>query len=142
MSENNKVDIDWVKAQLTAGRVRRGPGDAVLKLLDLWGTLDLSPELAKESVDIFSKLALGHALVSEDKDEVWVPAQSGQLTVGYQIRVKHDAFQGDLGRKFNGRRGNIVAIRTGRIVVKSTDGIEPLLDGEHFMAEQLEIRIR
>ena len=142
MSEDNKVDLDWVKAQMTSARVRRGSGDAVLKLLELWESISLTPELEKEAIDTFSKLSLGYTLVPENKDETWAQAIAGQLSVGQQVRVKSDAFQGEQGIKFNGRRGNIVAIRTGRIVVKSTDGLVPELDGEHFRAEQLELRIK
>lgn len=143
MSENtNKVDLEWVKAQMTAARIRRGPGDAVLQLLELWETFGLEDALAKEAIQTFASVALGHALVPENKDEVWVPAQAGQLKVADQVRIKSDAFQGTTGTKFNGRRGTIVAIRTGRIVVKSTDGLSPELDGEHFRAEQLELRIK
>ena len=81
-------------------------------------------------------------MFTENKDELWAQAIAGQLSVGQQVRVKSDVFQGEQGTKFNGRRGNIVAIRTGRIVVKSTDGLTPELDGEHFRAEQLELRIK
>lgn len=142
MSEENKVDTDWVKSQMTKARIRRGSGDAVLQLLALWETLELDDNLSKEAVETFSKVALGHSLVTENKDELWVPAQAGQLKVADRVRVKSDAFQGDLGRKFNGRSGSIVAIRTGRIVINSTDGAKPELDGEHFRAEQLELRIK
>lgn len=142
MSENNKVDLDWVRAQLTAVRARQGAGDAALQLLSLWETIELEPDMSKEAIELFSKLSLGHSLVPENPNEVWVQAIAGQISVGQQVRVKHDAFQGDQGRKLNGRRGNIVAIRTGRIVMKTTDGLKPELDGDHFRAEQLEVRIR
>jgi hypothetical protein len=142
MNKDNNIDLEWVKAQLTAARIRRGSGDAVLQLLELWETMDIDSELSKEAIETFSQLALGYSLIPEDKDEVWVPAMAGQISVGQQVRVKSNAFQGGHGIKLNGRRGNIVAIRTGRIVVKSTDGIAPELDGEHFRAEQLDVRVK
>ena len=142
MNKDNNIDLEWVKAQLTAARIRRGSGDAVLQLLELWETMDIDSELSKEAIETFSQLALGYSLIPEDKDEVWVPAMAGQISVGQQVRVKSNAFQGGQGIKLNGRRGNIVAIRTGRIVVKSTDGIAPELDGEHFRAEQLDVRVK
>jgi hypothetical protein len=142
MSKDNNIDLEWVKAQMTAARIRRGSGDAVLKLLELWETVEIDSELSKEAIETFSQLALGYSLVPEDKDEVWVPAMAGQISVGQQVRVKSNAFQGNQGIKLNGRRGTIVAIRTGRIVVKSTDGIAPELDGEHFRAEQLDVRVK
>lgn len=136
------VDLDWVKAQLTAARARRGAGDAVLHLIEAWNGLDISSELSAEAVKLFSELALGHSLTPENPNEVWVQAQAGQLSVGNTVRVRSDAFSASKDHLFNGRVGSIVAIRTGRIVVKSTDGIEPEIDGVNFRAEQLDLRVK
>ena len=137
-----KVDLDWVKAQMTAARIRRGSGDAVLKLLELWETIDLDDDLSQEAVTVFKSLALNHSLVEPYKDEVWVPAQPGQIKVADQVRVKSDAFTGDAGRTHNGRRGVIVAIRSGDVIVRSTDDLKPVLDGVHYSPYKLEKRIK
>lgn len=142
MSEDNKVDLDWVRAQLTAVRARQGAGDAALELLSHWSAIELEPDMAKEAIELFSRLALGHSLTPEKPDEVWAQAIAGQISVGNQVRVKSDAFQGEQGRALNGRQGVIVAIRTGRVVVKSVDGLQPEIDGDLFRAEQLEVRIK
>lgn len=138
----SEIDYDWVKAQLTEARVKRGPGDAVLELLKTWEGIKLSDELAKEAVFLFSKLALNHALVEENKNEVWAPAQPGQLKVADEVRVKADAFDGKLGKTHNGRRGRVIAIRYGDIVVNSIDNKTPVLDGAHYSPYHLEKRIK
>lgn len=141
--DKNKVDLDWVKEQLTVARIRRGPGDAVLELLDAWENITLDDaDLAKEAIEVFSKVALGHALVVDDGTEVWVPAQPGQLSVADIVRVKADAYDGDLGQLHNGRRGTITAIRYGDIIVTSNDNKLPQLDGVHYSPYTLEKRVK
>jgi hypothetical protein len=138
----SEIDYDWVKAQLTEARIKRGPGDAALALLKSWEEIDLSDDLAKEAIEVFSKLALNHSLVADKGNEVWAPAQPGQLKVGDEIRVKSDAFDGKLGKTHNGRRGKIIAIRYGDIIVNSTDTKTPVLDGAHYSPYHLEKRIK
>lgn len=138
----SEVNYEWVKEQMTAARLRRGPGDAVLKLLKFWEEINLTPDQAKEALEAFSKIAQGHSIVPENKDEVWVTAQGGQVKVGDQVRVKSDAFEGKAGQEQNGRPGRIVAIRTGRIVVRGTDTREPVIDGVLYFPQQLDVRIR
>ena len=140
--DNSKVDLEWVKAQMTAARIRRGSGDAVLKLLAVWEEINLTDELSEEAVTVFKSLALNHSLIEPYKDEVWVPAQPGQIKVADQVRVKSDAFTGETGRVHNGRRGVIVAIRSGDVIVRSNDDIEPVLDGVHYSPYNLEKRVK
>ena len=137
----SELDMDWVKEQLTQNKTKKAVGDAVIQLLGSWQTTK-RPEKAdasKEIIEIFSKLALGHALVKEDKNETWVQAQAGALKVADQVRIKFDAFTLESGKSgLNGRRGKIVGIRYGDIVIKSNDNKPPLLDGLHVRPENLE----
>jgi hypothetical protein len=140
-----EINDEWVRQQMQEAKVKVGSGKVVLKLLETWvGVGDLSPALAKEAAEVFSKLALGHALTEEKvaEDEVWIPAMPGQMTVGDEVRVLKDAFDGDLGPTHNGRRGKIAALRYGDVIFKSTDGKEPALDGVHYSPYKLERRIR
>lgn len=139
-----EVNDEWARQQMQEAKVKVGPGKAVLKLLETWaGVGELSPALAKEAVEVFSKLALNNVLVvATNVDEIWVPAQPGQLTVGDEVRVLADAFEDQSGTIHNGRRGIIAAIRYGDVIFKSTDGKEPLLDGVHYSPYKLEKRIR
>lgn len=75
-----------------------------------------------------------------EPDEYWEEARPGFFRVGDIIRVKADAFPGKTGEVHNGRVGRIVAVRRGDIIMRSTDGIEPLIDGAHYSAHSMEKR--
>ena len=137
------VDFDWVKEQLTEAKVRRGPGDAVLKLLEAWDKLTIEDEkMQEEALRILSVVALGHSLLAPYADEVWIEATPGQIKVADQVRIKADAFTGETGRTHNGRRGVVVGVRYGDIIVRSTDNKKPLLDGAHYSPFHLEKRVK
>ena len=137
-----QVNYEWVKDQFTEAKVRVGVGKAVLKMLETWETLELTPEQARQALEILQDLGMGHSLVLVAKDEVWVDARRGDLAIGDRVRVMHDAFDGDLGAIHNGRQGVITAIRSGDIIVKSTDGKRPTIDGIHYQPEKLQKRIK
>lgn len=135
------LDLDWVKEQLTQNKTKKMTGDAVLQLLDTWESIKRPPktDISKDIIDIFSKLALGHALVKTDKDETWVPVQSGAIKVSEIVRVKFDAFDEESGKhQLNGRKGRVVGVRYGDIIIKTDDNKLPVLDGTHFRPENLE----
>ena len=143
-----EVDMNWVKQQLTENKTKRVVGDTVIKLLNTWTEVkSTDPDPDKDQanlsqvIELFSKIALGHAIVKENKNENWVPAQAGSLVVADDVRVKWNAFDGEKGKIHNGRRGKIVSIRYGDIIVKTTDGKEPLLEGFHYTPQQLEKRV-
>lgn len=135
------LDLDWVKEQLTQNKTKKMTGDAVLQLLDTWESIKKPPktDISKDIIDIFSKLALGHALVKTDKDETWVPVQSGAIKVSEIVRVKFDAFDEESGKhQLNGRKGRVVGVRYGDVIIKTDDNKLPVLDGTHFRPENLE----
>jgi hypothetical protein len=143
-----EVDMNWVKQQLTNNKTKRVVGDTVIKLLSTWSevkSVDPDPDKNQASlneiVELFSKLALGHALIKENKNINWTPAQAGALVIADEVRVKWNAFDGEKGKTHNGRVGKIVSIRYGDIIVKTTDGKEPMLEGFHYTPQQLEKRI-
>jgi len=135
------VNWDWVRTQLELAKVRVGTGKAVMKLLEDWEKLKLTDNMASETIATFSRLAKGEAFVEENSEEKWIPAQPGQLTVGDEVRVLADAFDGKLAAVHNGRRGRIVAIRYGDVIMKTTDDKEPVLDGAHYSPYKLEKRV-
>ena len=137
-----EVNIEWVRAQLQEAKVKVGAGNAVLKLLEQWETMKLSDNQTKDTIDLFSKLALGHSIVPEKPDELWVDAQPGSILVGDEVRVKSDAYDGSTGAIHNGRRGKVVGVRYGDIIFKSTDDKMPVLDGTHYTPHLLQKRIR
>lgn len=132
------LDMNWIKSQLQTAKVRKIVGDSVIKMLQHWEELDVPEEFKKQVIDVFSSLSLGHAIVEVKKNENWFPAQPGQITIGDEVRVKADAYDGELGRLHNGRRGKVVGLRYGDVVVKTTDQKEPVLEGAHYSPHQLE----
>jgi hypothetical protein len=140
-----EIDKKWIMEQLEASKVKVGSGKAILKLLEAWGEIpELSEKMTEEVMTIFPKLALGHVLkVEEDEDDyIWIPVQPGQINVGDVVRVKADAYTDKLGPIHNGRKGLIVAVRYGDIIVNSTDGKAPELKGVHYSPYKLEKRVR
>jgi hypothetical protein len=137
-----KINYEWVKEQFAHAKVRVGTGKAVLKMLKTWEEIEMDQAQSKETLDILAKVGLGHALIEINKDEVWAPAQRGQIKVGDIVRVAHDAFSDSTGHIHNGRLGIVVAVRSGDIIFKSTDLKEPFLDGVHYSPEKLEKRLR
>jgi hypothetical protein len=140
-----EVNNEWVRQQLEEAKVRVGSGKAILRLLETWDSLgDLSDNISKETIEIFSRLALGRLAKDPEpkSDETWVPAQPGQIKVGDEVRVLVDAFNDKTGVIHNGRRGKVTAVRYGDIIFKSTDGKTPELDGVHYSPYKLEKRIK
>jgi len=136
------INYTWVSEQLASAKVRKMVGNSVIKLLKSWEEMEVEDKFAEETLEAFKHLALGHSLVAPYKDEVWVPVIPGQIKVADKIRVKHDAFKGKAGAVHNGRRGVVVAVRYGDIIIRSNDNKEPFLDGAHYSPFQLEKRIK
>jgi len=139
-----EINIEWVKEQLTLNKTKKMTGDAVLELLETWKNTKRPPKSdnSKEILDIFSKLALGYALVKEDNSETWIQVQPGAIKVTDVVRVKFDAFDEESGKyTLNGRKGKVVGVRYGDIIMKSDDNKIPLLDGIHLRPENLEKRV-
>jgi hypothetical protein len=134
-----ELDMNWVKSQLQAAKVRKPVGDATLKLVELFDSFEnLTPEFKNTTIEMFSKLALGHIVIKENKNESWTQVRPGDIKVAEEVRVKADAFDGELGMLHNGRRGVVVGVRYGDVIVKMTDGKEPALEGAHYPPQKLE----
>jgi hypothetical protein len=132
------IDMAWARVQLEKANVSADTGVSVVKLLEFWLDLDHKDENNKKVLELFSNLCIGTAVVNTPTNEVWQPASPGSIVVGDEIRVKADAFEGELGQLHNGRRGRVVAVRYGDIIIKTTDGKQPVLDGSHYSPYKLE----
>jgi len=137
-----EINKEWIKEQMQEAKVKVGVGNALLKLLSAWEPLKLSNPQQKEVLALFNQLALGYAITPEVANEIWVDAQPGAITVGDQVRVKLDAYQGSTGAMHNGRRGKVVGIRYGDIIFKSNDDKQPVLDGSHYAPYQLQKKVQ
>lgn len=140
-----EVNHEWIKEQLEAAKVKVGSGNAILKLLQTWEELPkLSPAIVNEILEVFPKLVKGQPLKLEEQDEdyLWIDVQPGNIKVGEVVRVKVDAFTEKLGTIHNGRRGVVVGVRYGDVIVNDTDGKSPVLKGVHYSPYKLEKRIK
>jgi hypothetical protein len=133
-----KIDMNWAKAQLENAKVPADAGMSIVKLLDFWATLEHRDEVDEKVVELFTTLCRSIAVVETPADEIWEDARPGFLKVGDEVRVKADAFEDELGQLHNGRRGKIVGVRYGDIIIKTIDGKEPVLDGSHYSPYKLE----
>lgn len=132
------IDKQWVISQMATEQMSIPTGNAVIALLKAWEDINLSIDDQKKAVEVFSKLSLGIPLkVQVKKDEVWLPARPGAIRVGDEVMVREDAFQSDARHIHNGRRGRVVAVRYGDIIVNSTDGVEPEISGAHYSPHHL-----
>ena len=135
-----EFDKEWALEQLAAAKVSIPVGNTVLKLLETWDKLpDLStPEQATEALRLFTMLAQGTAVV--DSTERWIPAHSGiMIKIGQTVRIAPDAFKGSAGKIHNGRKGRVVAKRSGDIIIDSTDGKNPKILSAHYPPNVVEI---
>lgn len=140
-----ELNDDWIKEQLEAAKVKVGSGKALLKLLETWKELPtLSPAIISEVLEVFPKLVLGQPLLVEESDEdyYWIDVQPGNIKIGDVVRVKNDAFTEKLGTIHNGRKGTVVGVRYGDVIVNDTDGKTPPLKGVHYSPYKLEKRLK
>ena len=133
-----KLDINWAKSQIEQAKVPVDVGISVVKLLEVWSTLNHEDSNDNKVTELFSLLACSVSIVESPSDEIWEAARPGFVRVGDEVRVMADAFEGELGQLHNGRRGRVVAVRYGDIIIKTTDGKEPVLDGSHYSPYKLE----
>lgn len=128
------IDKQWVVQQLSDSKVPVQIGNVVMELIEHLNTKKITkPEHQQQVAEIFSKLSVGVPIyIVKEEDEVWVPARPGAIRVGDEVLVLSDAYQGELALIHNGRRGKVVAIRYGDIIVNSTDNKEPKLVGTHY----------
>lgn len=134
------VDMEWVYEQLTEAKVKQNVGTAVIRLLEVWNTMNHTEKTLEDTLETFKKLASGQPLVlpKDDENGFWIQAQPGQIVVADKVRVRADAFKGQLGPRHNGRVCRVVGVRYGDIIVKSIDGKSPELDGTHYSPHDLE----
>lgn len=140
-----EVNHEWIREQLEAAKVKVGSGKAILKLLETWEELPkLSPALVDEITNVFPKLVKGQPLTVEEQEDdyFWIDVQPGNIKVGEVVRVKIDAFAEKLGTIHNGRRGVVVGVRYGDVIVNDTDGKNPPLKGVHYSPYKLEKRVK
>lgn len=100
-----------------------------------------TPEAERTVVELFYKLASGHAIAPKDvqgaQDHVWKPFRLGDVPNGATVRVRADAYDGDLGRRHNGMVGRLVAARGGEARVQYAESTEGT--GHAHIPDKLEV---
>lgn len=117
--------IPWVWDQMTKAKIPQTERWVIEQLLKVYWeeekTQKLTTEQAKTISNSFSELVQGHHLVPDEVEGVWVQAKPGGLVVRDRVRVRADAYAGEVGLVHNGKTGVIVSIRYGDILVKYDD---------------------
>lgn len=69
----------------------------------------------------------------------WQEARIGQIRPGDKVRVMRDAFPDEvLGRIHNGRVCEVLTVKDGDVICRTTDDREPVLKGSHYPPHLLE----
>lgn len=143
MYEKHEDRRTWAREQMKEANLGQSVTTAVERLLNVWWTQNHTADTAALTLESFNRLAQGFALVPEVEDnEIWMAARPGTLYVRDEVRVKFDAYRGEVGQFHNRRRGRIVAVRNGDIIVKYEDGKQPPFDGARHSPHALEKRVR
>lgn len=141
MASEFELDYVWVHDQLEKMQASESVKSAVKSLADSMNALGLATQDAVKSLEVLAELAKGHSLLPEETEEAWMDVIPGLVHTGDVVRVKKDAFIGDMAQKHNGRVGMVLFVRSGDISVRMTDGLSPNLDGARYRAEHLEYRV-
>lgn len=107
----------WVSKQLAGTQLDEATKDAVVYVLERLRKEDLTDDQERVALDIALKLAAGHSIAESSKDERWGPVLPGDYQIKDIVRVKADAFDGELGQRHNGKLGRVVASRNGLVLV-------------------------
>jgi hypothetical protein len=114
-----KVNKDWVKDQFAQTKIKVGVGKAILRMLETWEEIDLKDQDARKALELLAKLGMNEYIVPQRADDVWADSQPGSIKVADVVRVKPDAYSDpETASAHNGKRGVIVAIRSGDVIVK------------------------
>lgn len=141
--------MTWEEQQLdaagyivSAGAERQSIRTSVLRLLDVWKTMDNMDAVTKDDVlMVFSTLARGHALITEDDSTTtkWFSATVVRPRVGDRVRVKADAYLGSDERHIlNGVSGHVARITRGMYVVTLISDDQSIRGTHHIRPVDLE----
>lgn len=135
--------IEWENAQMKEARLPKDVTRVVRRLMDAFDAVTVPVKDRELVLETFNKLARGHALVvRDDPSERWSPASPGSVHTRDTVRVKHDAYMDKTGMMHNGRRGRVIAVRYGDIVVRYEDGRQPPFEAVHHPPVKLERLLR
>jgi hypothetical protein len=137
----------WARQQLSAARVPEPTRTAILSVYDTW--LNMMPDDVDEqqqALRIISQLVTGQSIeyhASDETPENWQPVRLGNIRRGDYVRVMSNAYTGDAGMCHNGRKGPVLRVTNGDVVIRYDDGLEPDpgILGSHHSPYKLEKRV-
>lgn len=74
-------------------------------------------------------------------NHLWAETNARELRPGDTVRVKPDAYGGDLAPIHNGRILEVISVKYGDVITKSIDNRRPKLDGAHYSPFKLEKKL-
>lgn len=135
------TDWGWVSKQLAGTKLDQSTKDAVVYVLERLRKEDLTDDQERAALNTALKLAAGHSVAETPEEERWGPVVPGAYAIKDTVRVKANAFEGELGRKHNGLRGRVVASRNGFVMVVPDDA--PSSEVQYrYKPEHLERKLR
>lgn len=130
---------EWEDEQMKLARLDSDTRDTVRRLLNAYRGISVDTRKVPLVLEAFEKLIHGHALVvPDDPSERWETATPGRIHGRDVVRVKSDAYSDQAGAMHNGRRGRVIGVRYGDIIVKYEDGRQPPFDAVHHPPAKLE----
>jgi hypothetical protein len=129
----------WEDEQMGEARIPKEAADVVRRLLNAWVEVTVPSKHQDLILHTFQELARGHSLVVPDlPTERWETVTPGRVHTRDTVRVKRDAYSDDVGRMHNGRRGRVIGVRYGDIIIKYEDGRQPPFEAVHHAPAKLE----
>lgn len=133
----------WVRQQMRDANVRPLVQAYVEELFNIYERWEYPKSEKDAAFEVFDKLRRDIALDKPRQvPEVWQAGRPGRFALRDEVRVRADAYLGEVGEIHNGRRGVIIAIRHGDILVKYEDGREPEIKDARHSPFNLEKRVQ
>jgi len=137
----------WARQQLAAAEVPDALATGILSVYDTW--LNMMPadtDEQQQALKIINDLIMGKSISYTDPEatpEEWYEVRLGNIRRGDYVRVMSDAYTGDAGMRHNGRRGPVLRVTNGDVIVRYDDGLSPDFGimGSHHSPYKLEKRL-
>ena len=139
----------WAERQLDLAGYRPSDGGnnqivhtSVMNLCRVFGEMNFTaapPGQERLIVAIVTELINHRALPVANSTRRWVPSRQSPPGTGSMVRVKHDAFEGNQGRMYNGREAVVEGVRRGDFIIAFLDGEQP--PGARLVAAQMETMV-
>ena len=131
----------WTDEQLRRSELPERITMPVRQLLAAWRHVHHHETDRQDILDAFLRLAQDQALdIPLPENTRWVQVKPGYIAVADIVRVRPNAYSGDVGKRHNGRVCRVVAIRSGDVIVNAIDDGEKL-EGVHHSPFALEKRV-